>query len=159
MTWQVFFFLSSHNMNCHISQPWSTTPHNTTAINLQSHVFPEQRDFNKLLSSSTAHLHRQLQSPRKQRREEPVGSSAVPLQRDFQEQRGGWHGPVKPHIVPAGRETWPLCEWRRKIMSPPKKKNNRCDLLTVSVCHFRWWLSMSPMWETASVPWMNTRLK
>lgn len=61
-----------------------------------------------LISSSlpsTADLHRQLQSPRQQRWEEPVGSAAVPLQRDLQEQRGGRHGPVEPHIVPAWRKT------------------------------------------------------
>lgn len=50
---------------------------------------------------STADLHCQLQPPGQQRRKEPVGSAAVPLQRDLQEQRGGRHGPIKPHIVPA----------------------------------------------------------
>lgn len=82
-----------------------------TAAGLEYHVFLEQRDFNKLLSPLTADLHCQLQSPRQQRWDEPVCSTAVPLQRDLQKQCGGWHGPVKPHIVQAWRKTRPLCEW------------------------------------------------
>lgn len=38
-------------------------------------------------------------------------------------------------------------------------KTKWSDLITASACNFRWWLSTSPMWETASVPWMNTLLK
>lgn len=60
-----------------------------TDTNLQYYVFSGQRGFNKFLFPLTADLHCQLQSPRQQRWEEPVGSAAVPLQRDLQEQRGG----------------------------------------------------------------------
>ncbi len=90
-----------------------------TATNLLYRVFSGQRHFNKFLSPLTADLHCQLQSPRQQRREEPFGPAAVPLERNLQEQRGGWHGPVKPHIVPAWRKTRPLREWlrHRNIMS------------------------------------------
>lgn len=71
---------------------------------LQQAVNPRQRNVNDALFRSTADLHRQLQSPWQQRREEPVGTATVPLQRNLQEQRGGRHGPVKPHTVQAGRK-------------------------------------------------------
>lgn len=57
-----------------------------------------------------ADRHRQLQSPRQQRREEPVGAAAVPLEGDLQEQRGGRHGAVQLRAVPAGGEARPLRE-------------------------------------------------
>ena len=65
---------------------------------------------NELPVSLTAYLYCQLQSPWQQRRDEPVGAAAVPLQGDLQEQRGGRHGAVQPHPVPARGEARPLCE-------------------------------------------------
>uniref|UniRef100_A0A493T2J0 Inositol-3-phosphate synthase n=1 Tax=Anas platyrhynchos platyrhynchos TaxID=8840 RepID=A0A493T2J0_ANAPP len=53
-------------------------------------------------------VHRELQPPGEQRREEPLGPAAVPLQGDLQEQRGGRHGAGQPRALRPARQTRPL---------------------------------------------------